>query len=274
MRDWDVASVKGLFITGTDTGVGKTLVAAGLAAWCRAHGVDVGVMKPIATGGVRLGRGSRTGMISPDATLLARAAGVEDDDALINPVCYREPLAPYTASLRARQSVAWGRIARAFGVLAGRHRVMIVEGIGGVSVPLSHRRTVVDLIRRLRLPVLVVARLRLGTLNHTLLTVEHARRRGVRVVGVLLNATEAPSSNPGARLAERTNPTVLRTCLSVPVLGVLPHRGDFAGHRMSSSTLVRWIGQGLDPRFLNWLQMAGVDRKTKKRKNRNTFFGF
>lgn len=245
---------RGLFITGTDTGVGKTLVAAALAAWCRAHGVDVGVMKPIATGGVRLGRGSRTGMSSPDAAFLARAAGVEDGPALINPVCYRDPLAPYAASLRARQPIAWGRIARAFDALAGRHRVMIVEGIGGLSVPLSRRRTVVDLIQRLRLPVLVVARLRLGTLNHTLLTVEHARRGGLRVVGVLLNAAETPTSDPGARLAERTNPTVLQACLPVPVLGVLPYRRALAANRFSSATLVRWIAQGLDPRFLSWLR--------------------
>ncbi len=262
-----MASVKGLFITGTDTGVGKTLVAAGLAAWCHAHGIDVGVMKPIATGGVPrrpgppsalAGAGRRgTGMISPDATLLARAAGVEDDHALINPVCYRDPLAPYAASLRAHRPVAWGRIARAFDALAGRHRVMIVEGIGGLSVPLSRRRTVVDLIQRLRLPVLVVARLRLGTLNHTLLTVEHARQRGLRVVGVLLNAAETPTSDPGARLAERTNPTVLQACLPVPVLGVLPYRRALAANRFSSATLVRWIAQGLKPRFLSWLRRQG-----------------
>ncbi|MBI4354622.1 MAG: dethiobiotin synthase, partial [Candidatus Omnitrophica bacterium] len=80
---------RGLFITGTDTGVGKTLVAAGLAAWCRAKGLDVGVMKPIATGGTR----QRGQWISPDAMLLARAAGVDDPVSLINPVCFREPLA-------------------------------------------------------------------------------------------------------------------------------------------------------------------------------------
>ena len=248
---------RGIFITGTDTGVGKTLVAAGLAAWCRAHGVDVGVMKPIATGGVRLGRGSRTGMISPDATLLARAAGIEDDDALINPVCYRDPLAPYAASLRANQPIAWGRIARAFDVLAGRHRFMIVEGIGGLSVPLSRRRTVVDLIQRLRLPVLVVARLRVGTLNHTLLTVEHARRNRLRVVGVVLNATEVPSSDRGARLAQRTNPTVLQECLPVPCLGVLAHRRRFAGGQPSSGALANWISGGARPQFLNWLRRQG-----------------
>lgn len=247
----------GVFITGTDTGVGKTLVAAGLAAWCRAHGVDVGVMKPIATGGVRRGRGSRAGLVSLDAALLARAAGVEDDPALINPVCYRDPLAPYAASLKTHQPIAWGRIARAFDVLAGRHRFMIVEGIGGLVVPLSRRRTVVNLIQRLRVPVLVVARLRVGTLNHALLTVEHARRSRLRVIGVLLNAAEVPSSDHGARLAERTNPRVLQECLSVPVLGVLPYRRDLAGKRLSSATLVRWIAQGVQPRFLSWLRRQG-----------------
>ena len=253
MNSFRFPRTRGLFITGTDTGVGKTVVAAGLAAWRKAHGGDVGVMKPIATGGVQ--RDDR--LVSSDALLLSHAAGVDDPWSLINPVCYRDPLAPYAASLKVHQPVDWSRIRQAFHVLTMRHPFLIIEGIGGLLVPLSRRRTVVDLIRMLHLPVLIVARLRLGTLNHTLLTVETASRAGVRVVGVVLNAADAPTADPDVQLAERTNPSVLTSCLSVPLLGTLPYRSRFAGNHLASPALVRWVAQAFDAQFLAWLQSQG-----------------
>lgn len=249
---------RGLFVTGTDTGVGKTAVAAGLAAWCRTHGMDVGVMKPIATGGVRAARSGR--WISSDARVLAEAAGVRDAWSLVNPVCYREPLAPYAAALRSRRPVDWRRIRRAFEVLRARHGFMIAEGIGGLLVPVSHRRTVVDLIRLLDLPVLIISRRRLGTLNHTLLTVQVARQERLRVVGVLLNAAEAPSptgrrpTDSGEALAERTNPEILGRCLPVPLLGNLPHRTTRAGGAASTAELARWVERSCDPSWLRQLR--------------------
>jgi len=216
-------------------------------------------MKPIATGGVRLpaslrsaqaGRGGR--WISPDALVLSQVSGAVDPLPLVNPVCYREPLAPYAAALRSRQPVEWPRAVQAFEALAARHPFVLVEGIGGLLVPLTRRRTVADFIRALRLPVVVVSRLRLGTLNHTLLTVEHARHAGLRVLGVILNAVEVPAFGDGARLAERTNAAVLRACLPVPVLGVLPHRPALATPR----ALAAWVSR-LDPNFLSWLMSAG-----------------
>ncbi len=246
-------SAHGLFITGTDTGVGKTLVAAGLAAWCRAHGIDVGVMKPVATGGLRLGNR----WVSPDAKLLAAAAGADDSLELVNPVCYRDPLAPYAASLRSLQPVDWPAMRRAFEAMMARHQFLIVEGIGGLLVPLSRRRTVLDLIHVFRLPCLIVSRLRLGTLNHTLLTVRQAEHEGVSVVGVVLNAEEPPTADADARLAERTNPSVLRACLPVPLLGVLPYRREFANGSSAPMRLSRWVARALDPAFLRWLQGQG-----------------
>lgn len=248
----------GLFITGTDTGVGKTLVTAALGAICREAGVDVGVMKPIATGGIRQREGMRQRLASPDCVFVANTLGIRDPWSLMNPVCYREPLAPYTAARRQRQAVSWPLVTNAFRALRRRHRFLLVEGIGGLAVPLSRRRTVVDLIRRLDLPVVVVARLRLGTLNHTLLTIEHARRHGLRVLGVVLNAVEPPSADPAARLAERTNPASLEACLPVPLLGCLPHRP-----RMHSArALADWARTGLNPKFLNWLRRHPVDSPT------------
>jgi len=244
---------RGVFVTGTDTGVGKTVVAAGLAAWCRAHGVSVGVMKPVATGGRDIRQGTRRCLVSPDAMRLVAASGVEDPWSLINPVCSRQPLAPYTASLRTGHPLSWRKVRRAFETLSAQHAFLIVKGIGGLLVPLSRRRTVVDLIRMLRLPVLVVSRLRLGTLNHTLLTVRQAQEEGLSVMGVVLNAVDPPSTTVRTRLAERTNPTVLAACLSVPVLGCLPYWRLLANGSCSPTTLATWIEAALRPDFLRWL---------------------
>jgi len=214
-------------------------------------------MKPIATGGIHVRDNGMDRLVSPDALLLSKVSQVDDPWSLINPVCYREPVAPYTASLRTRRPIVWPEIVRAFRTLTQRHDVMIVEGIGGLSVPLSRRRTVVDLIRMLRMPVLIVSRLRLGTLNHTLLTVEQAKRDRLRVLGVVLNAAESLSSDPDARLAERTNPQVLKACLSVPLLGTLPHRQSFEHGTLSSRTLIQWVAHALHPQFLEWLRQQG-----------------
>ena len=233
--------MRGLFVTGTDTGVGKTLVASALAAWCRRQGIDVGVMKPIATGERRT--------IASDARRLAQAAEVSDPWPLINPVCYRDPLAPAVAAQRAHRPVRLAAVVRAFRELSRRHDVMIVEGIGGLLVPLSRRTTVGEMIRLLDLPLLIVARRRLGTLNHTLLTVEHARRAGLAVAGVALNAADPPAADPGARLAERTNPDALRACLPVPLVGNLSRLDG----RRSRHRLAAWVEQGMRAEFLRCL---------------------
>ena len=242
-----LATTRGLFITGTDTGVGKTLVAAGLAAWCRARGIDVGIMKPIATGG----------RVSADAVQLAHAAAVDDPPALISPVCFREPLAPFVAAQRAGTSIRWSAIRRAFMQLRQRHRFVIVEGVGGLLVPLARRKTVADLIRLLGLPVLVVARRSLGTLNHTLLTVQEARRQELQVLGVILNAADPPSADRGARLAERTNPRALEQCLSVPLLGDASYHRALAHKATSTATwrrqLVAWVERSCSPALLTWI---------------------
>lgn len=246
----------GVFVTGTDTGVGKTLVAAALAAWCRAQGIRVGVMKPVATGGVWDGTPTSRQLIAPDARVLARAAGIRDPWSLINPVCYREPLAPYAAAGRSHRPVSWSAIRGAFDTLLDRYEFLIVEGVGGLLVPLTARRTVSDLIRALHLPILIVSRLRLGTLNHTLLTVQQAKRDGLRVVGVVLNAAEPPAADPDGRLAEQTNPAVLRACLPVPLLGTLPHRRAFARGQVSARMLSQWAADSLHPALLDWLQIS------------------
>lgn len=205
---------RGIFITGTDTGVGKTVVAAGLAAALRADGVDVGVMKPAETGCAE----GPDGLRALDAELLARAAGVTDPPELVCPVRLREPLAPSVAAEAEATRVDLGAIRSAFNHLAERHPLVLVEGAGGIGVPLHEDYLMADLALDLGLPVLIVARPSLGTLNHTLLTVEFARARSLKVLGVVISGMPAESDRDSA---ERTNPVVLPGLTGVPVLGIL-----------------------------------------------------
>lgn len=210
--------IQGVFVTGTDTGVGKTFVACALAAWCRREGIEVGVMKPVATGGRRVGGR----WVSDDAIRLARAAGVDDPWALVNPVCFREPIAPWTAALRARTPIRMEVICRAFQALGARHEFLIVEGVGGLLVPLSARTTVADLAKQLGLPVLLVARSGLGTLNHTLLSLQCLRAKRLPLVGIVMNQSEPPPTEMMSRLSAKTNPSILKRFARAPVLGQLP----------------------------------------------------
>jgi dethiobiotin synthetase len=207
-------SATGIFITGTDTGVGKTVVAAALARLLRARGIDVGVMKPVTSG-----CGERDGaLFSGDAELLAWGAGLPGVDGDSAPYLLREPLAPSEAAARDGVKIDFGRIAEAYGRLASRHDVMIVEGAGGLMVPLAGGLLIADLVHRLELPLLVVARPDLGTVNHTTLTCFAAKQMGLRVAGVVINNyPEEPGS------AEQSAPHLISSLAGAPVLGIFPH---------------------------------------------------
>lgn len=211
---------RSVFITGTDTGVGKTIVAAGIVAALRRRGVDAGVMKPFATGAVR-GR-------SEDAELLVRAAGVDDPLERVNPVCLDPPLAPSQAARLSRRKVDLSRVRKAFRELSRAHDVVVVEGIGGLLVPVKPRYPVARVARRLGLPVVVVTRPTLGTINHTLLTVHAARSFGLKVLGLVINY----QGNFQRGLAERLNPATLKKETGVPLLGEVPFLGRDAGSRL------------------------------------------
>ena len=247
---------RGLFVTGTDTGVGKTVVACALAAWARHQGVDVGVMKPVATGGRFLANGTPGRWVSDDARRLAAAADVDDPWSLINPICFKEPLAPWTAARRARRAIRLDTPLAAFRSLRRRHSFVIVEGVGGLLVPLGPRATVADLAKRLGLPLVLVARPGLGTLNHTLLTLECARRLRLPVRGIIVNQGTPPSRDPMARLAEATNPELLQRLTHVPIIGRLPFLPSLrAGARRFPRVTIlrRWLARHLDSQFLDEL---------------------
>lgn len=205
---------QGIFITGTDTGVGKTVVAAALAGALRRRGVDAGVMKPFQTGAVP----QTEGWFAPDAHFLASVAGVDDPTELICPTTLEAPLSPSVAAALAGRPVRVADTLPAFHELCRRHAFIIVEGAGGLAVPIEGRATMRDLAAAMGLPVLIVARPSLGTLNHTALTVEYARAGGLAVAGIVFSNFPA---EPG--LAEQTNGDAVQALTGIPFLGVVPH---------------------------------------------------
>ena len=197
---------KGIFITGTDTGVGKTITTLVLATLLREQGYNVGAMKPVQCGGT-------------DAEFLRKSLRLNDAPADINPCFAREPLSPRLAFRREKRSVDVGKILTAYGRLKQKHDILLVEGAGGLMVPLRDDYFVADLVRDLDLELIIVARLGLGTINHTLLTIEQARAQGIAVRGVLFS--EASTRQRG--IPEKTNPDVIRRLGNVPILGTIPY---------------------------------------------------
>ncbi len=202
--------MRGLFFTGTDTDCGKTYVTAAVAQHLRESGRVVRVSKPVVTGSAWVG---------DDTRRLAEAAG-ETDFLAVTPWTFPEPAAPPVAARAAGVHLSFEEIAGAVRARAIEDGMLLVEGVGGLLCPLTEDATVADLVRELGLPLLVVARRGLGTLNHTLLTVEAARHRELRVAGVVVSETEQPHG-----LAARTNVTELRR-LGIPILAVVSHGGD------------------------------------------------
>jgi dethiobiotin synthetase len=205
--------VAGLFITGTDTGVGKTVVTCALARGLRAAGVDVGVMKPVETGVPASG--------PEDARALIRAANVKDELDLVCPIQYAMPAAPEAAAAAEGSGTevpSTDRISRAFSTLSDRHAFMLVEAAGGILVPFDQKTTMATVARQFGLPVLIVARASLGTINHTLLTLEACETRGLDVLGVVLSHATGVLSE-----ADTQNLEVLKRALGDRLLGeVLP----------------------------------------------------
>ena len=207
----------GIFITGTDTGVGKTVVAAGLALALRERGMRVGVMKPVATGCT--GDGKR--LVSGDAVYLFEAAENEHP-ALTNPLRFRNALAPSVASVIEKKEIPIERILKAYRELQRYYDYIIVEGIGGLLVPITKDYFVANLIHEFNLPIVVVAKGGLGTINHTLLTIDAATIRGFEIRGIIFN--RMPRVN--FSIAEITNPKVIHDLTGVPVLGTIPELDD------------------------------------------------
>ena len=193
----------GIFITATDTGIGKTYLSCQLARGLRKAGVDVGVMKPVASG-------SRS-----DARLLSKAQGGTDPIELINPIYLKNPLAPYAAYQLSRKKIYLDKIWKAHSILRKQHDFLIIEGIGGLMVPINRGFFVKDLCLKFGYPLLIVTRPTLGTINHTLLTFSEAKRSGLKTLGIVFNYYKPFRKG----LAEKTNPEVMKDITGVPIVG-------------------------------------------------------
>ncbi len=204
-------SCPAIFITGTDTGVGKTLVTAALARHFSLQGLKVGVMKPIETGV------NDPANLGPDAALLRWAAESSDDENLISPYRFQQPVAPCQAATFAKRLIDTAEIVKAYQSLRQGKDIVLVEGAGGLMVPIRGGFIMADLARQLGLPLLIITHPRLGTLNHTLLTTFAARAMELELSGYIIN--QMPD-NPDQ--AEHEAPHLLASLASADLLGVLP----------------------------------------------------
>jgi dethiobiotin synthetase len=204
-------SCPALFITGTDTGIGKTIIAAALARHFRTLGLRVGVMKPIETGVENPAR------LGQDATLLRWAAGSTETADLISPYRFTRPLAPCQAATAAKQQIDIDRIIQAGMTLRLGSDILLIEGAGGLMVPIRGGYLMADLAKQLGASLLIITQPRLGTLNHTLLTTYAARTMELDISGFIINRMpEAPGE------VEREAPHLLASLASADLLGVLP----------------------------------------------------
>lgn len=200
---------KAVFITGTDTGVGKTAVTAALAALLWEKGLVTGVIKPFQTGTELDGLS--------DAEFIYGFLGRDCVLSEVSPCRLRVPLSPYRAAAIEGINIPLENIIEHTRDYISRNDVTLIEGAGGLGVPITESYMMADLAVDLEAPVVIVARPGLGTLNHTALSVEYARQRGVQVLGVVINGFPEP-----ADVASATNPAVMRDVFSMNILGVLP----------------------------------------------------
>ena len=205
---------RGVFVTGTDTGVGKTVVACALVHALRARGVRAIPMKPIAAGAVE--SGGR--WINEDTRALLAAAGLPESDAeRVTPILLREPMAPHLAAALEGRTIRLDDAVAAWRRLAGPGDFGVVEGVGGFRVPLDARTDTVDLACALALPVVMVVGLRLGCLNHALLTAQAIESAGLRLAGWVANLVDPAMAAPDG------NVEALRERIAAPLLGRFPH---------------------------------------------------
>lgn len=205
--------MNGWFITGTDTDCGKTLVATALVHRLRREGRSVAVMKPVASGCHSTGHGLR----NDDALSLMAASGLGHDYQRVNPYAFAPPIAPHVAAAQAGVRIDRDRLVGIASALAEEADALVVEGAGGWRVPLGDDWDMADLALALELPVILVVGMRLGCLNHALLSAEAITRDGCRLAGWVANGIDPAMSVPADNLA------TLQRRLGAPCLGVIPH---------------------------------------------------
>jgi len=228
--------VKAYFITGTDTGIGKTAITAGLAGSMRKLGVNVGVMKPIATGIPQ-----KTGFKSSDVAILADASGTKDSEDLINPVFLPIPTSPYDATKLLSLPVDMPLILTKFTKLLSTHDILLVEGIGGVMTPITKNFFVADMIKAMGVETIIVTRATLGTLNHTMMTYKMCKDYDIKVKGLVINNFDEKGT-----AAEKNAPVTLHEITGLDILGVVP----FIKNYNKIDIMIETVGKKIDVKAL------------------------
>ena len=208
--------MKSYFVTGTDTGVGKTVITASIAASLRKRGIDVGVMKPIASGIPQ-----KTGFKSSDVSLLCEAAGVQDKEDVVNPIFLPLPASPYDATKILKLDIDMPTVFERFHTLLKSHQMLLVEGIGGIMTPITKNFFVADMIKEMGLETIIVTRPTLGTLNHTMMTIKICQEYKIPVKGIVVNYFDEKGP-----VNEKNAPATLHELTQMPILGIVPFVKD------------------------------------------------
>lgn len=225
--------LKSLFITGTDTDVGKTYITAGLAVVLRKMNVDVGVMKPFAAG-----IAEKKGYKSEDIKILSRAAKVCDPENLVNPQFFPIPASPYTAWKKLKTKPKVSTILSSFKKLTKLHDMLLVEGMGGIMTPILKDYYITNLIKEMKIPTVIVTKSKIGTVNHTIMTVKMCEKYKIPVKGIIIN-----DFDKGYPVKDLTKD--LQNLTGVPVLGSIPFITD-----MSDASLNRIFKKNLNLKLL------------------------
>jgi dethiobiotin synthetase len=224
----------GLFITGTDTDVGKTFVTRAIATELVAAGHSVGIYKPVCSGAERDADGS---LIWTDVESHYSALNGKYPRELICPQCFEAPAAPPVAAREEEKIVDRALISSGVSDWVSRAEILLIEGVGGFLCPLTESETVADFAVELSCPVLIVASARLGTINHTLLTLEAVQHRGLQNAGIILNCTEPPHDT----VSERTNLAELASRTEVPILSTVGYRQSGRLQPASEGNTIDWV---------------------------------
>jgi dethiobiotin synthetase len=228
--------MKSYFVTGTDTGVGKTAITAGLAGSMRKLGINVGVMKPIATGIPQ-----KSGFKSHDVSVLCEASGVKDSEDMINPLFMPIPTSPYDASKLLEMTIDMQMILEKFKKLLSMHDLMLVEGIGGIMTPITKNFFVADMIKAMSLETIIVTRATLGTLNHTVMTCKMCKDYDVKIKGLIINNFDEKGT-----AAEKNAPATLHELTGIDILGIIPFIKDY----QKIDSMIDMVGKKIDVKSL------------------------
>jgi len=226
--------LESLFITGTDTDVGKTYITAGLAVTLRKMDIDVGVMKPFAAGSAQ-----KNGFKSEDVEILSNAAQVNDPENLVNPQFFPMTASPYTTWKTMKIKPKISSVISSFKKLSKLHEMLLVEGMGGIMTPILKDYFVTDLIKEMKIPAVLVTRTKVGTINHTIMTVKMCEKYKIPIKGIIVNDFDSD----GYKIKELIRD--LKNLTGVPILGTIPFIED-----MSDSFMYKIFKKNLNMKLI------------------------